>query len=222
MDLTNILISLGLPIATLLVGLWLARQKMPYENRVSQSNAYKSDAEGDKVRAETITIQNNTIAGLVQQISTQNGTIFGMQNTQNAQTNEINNLNAKVARQDLEIARLTSSNESLLGEVAAGHKREDELKKLTVQQRALIDAIPERMDLYDMELAKLGVVLPRNEVFEAARAAIDKQEDKVAGGETTTPAQDTAKAAIELVSIAIDEAKKPPPPAVPPESDKET
>lgn len=207
MELSTLLINVGLPLLTLFAGIWIARQKMPFENRALYSGAEKTEADADKVRAETITLQNSTIAGMVQQISTQNGVIFGMQNAQNAQTNEINNLNAKVARQDLEIARLMTGNESLLAEVVAGHKREDELKKLTIQQRALIDSIPERMDLYDIELEKLGVVLPRNPVVEAARLAIGKQEGKIATGEDAL-AQDAAKSAIEEVSVAIDETKQ--------------
>lgn len=210
MDLSNLLIAFGLPLATFLVGTWMARQRLPYENRAIAANSSKSDAEGDKIRAETITMQNSSIANLVQQVSTMHGTIFGMQNAQNVLTNEVNNLNAKVARQDLEIARLTSGNESLLAEVSAGHQREDELKKLTVQQRRLIDSIPERLDLYDIELAKLGVVLPRNPVVEAARAAIERQESKAAGGETPAPAADAAKVAIQAVAAAIDETKQPP------------
>lgn len=190
----NILKMLG--IVSTIATVWLLVKEAPLKLRSSKIESEGKALDNYNKVIVRLAGQDDQITKLISQLNSQSDLV-------EKQEDQLQELNKASVRHSNELADAHR-------EVAAGHLREDELKKLTVQQRKLIDSIPERMDLYDAELAKLGVVLPPNPIVEAARAAIERQEGKVAAATPTAPAAEAAAKAIEAVSTAIDEAKKPP------------
>lgn len=176
------LLALVAPTLAVVLPFILARRNAELAAKVA---AEKIPSEIAKAKAETDAVNEQTFGRMQTRLNEMGEKLLAEGEKRNQQTEKFNDqtekLNDTIFRNKELSARVTAletDNATLRAELTSSHKLVEEQAAVILDQKRMLDGIPARMRLYDAALKQLGVELPPDPLFEAARVAVEAEARK--------------------------------------------